>query len=70
MVIAIVIGFVVVGLVACGYVIKKKKDKKDPNFVFETYKDYQDFGSMKQGKTGVNYSETNLASSAENSMGT
>ena len=35
--------------------------------MFETVQDYKDFGSMKQGKSGVNYSESNMTSSAENS---
>ena len=74
-VIATVIIFVIIGLAVCGFIYKKKK-AKESNFVFETYKDYQDFGSMKQGKqnasknidkVGVNYSESHLASSAENS---
>ena len=75
-VIATVIIFVIIGLAVCGYVYKKKKATNKSSFVFETYKDYQDFGSMKQGKqnasknidkAGVNYSESHLASSEENS---
>jgi hypothetical protein len=42
----IIVSFICIG-VGCYY--KKKKDGRDASFVFETYKQYSDFGGMKMG---------------------
>ena len=71
---AVVIILILVILIgACIY--KKKRDRElNPITVFETYKEYKDFGDMKLNKAGadkkgINYSESKLDSNTNSVSG-